>query len=109
VFRVVELATEEGDLRFHGQRVRALNAVTVAFARAISSCNASLKGRVTNFGTEPMALAATLISMLAHIAAHRYGFEFWGIRTSAMTDSQARLVHWAVTGRPPPAGVAPAH
>lgn len=51
-----------------------------------------------------MSLAATLISMLAHVAAHRYGFEFWGIRTASMTDSEARMLHWAVTGRPPPDG-----
>jgi len=50
-----------------------------------------------------MAVAATVISMLAHVASHRYGFEFWGIRTSSMTDSQARILHWAVTGRPAPA------
>ncbi len=37
VFRVVELATEEGDLRFQGLRVRALNAVTVTLARVIAS------------------------------------------------------------------------
>jgi hypothetical protein len=51
-----------------------------------------------------MAVAATLISMLAHVAAHRYGFEFWGIRTTAMVDTQARVLHWAVTGRPAPLG-----
>jgi hypothetical protein len=49
-----------------------------------------------------MAVAATLISMLAHVAAHQYGFEFWGIRTTAMVDSQARVLHWAVTGRAAP-------
>ena len=53
-------------------------------------------------GTDAMAVAATLISMLAHVAAHRYGFEFWGIRTTAMVDTQARVLHWAVTGRPGP-------
>ena len=37
VFRVVELATVEGDLRFQGLRVRALNAVTVTLARVIAS------------------------------------------------------------------------
>jgi hypothetical protein len=49
-----------------------------------------------------MAVAATLISMLAHVAAHRFGFEFWGIRTTAMVDTQARVLHWAVTGRAAP-------
>ena len=37
LFRVVDLATEEGDLRFRGLRVRALNAVTVTVARVIST------------------------------------------------------------------------
>jgi AcrR family transcriptional regulator len=97
VFRVVELATEEGDLRFQGLRVRALNAVTVTLARVISA-----QERPSPAGADPMVVAATLISMLAHVAAHRYGYEFWGIRTSAMTDSQARTLYWAVTGQQPP-------
>ena len=37
VFRVVELTTVEGDLRFQGLRVRALNAVTVTLARVIAN------------------------------------------------------------------------
>jgi AcrR family transcriptional regulator len=98
VFRVVELATEEGDLRFQGLRVRALNAVTVTLARVIGAGEAI----GSPAGTDPMAVAATLISMLAHVAAHQYGFEFWGIRTTAMIDSQARVLHWAVTGRTAP-------
>ena len=98
VFRVVELATEEGDLRFQGLRVRALNAVTVTLARVIGGSG----GGSSPAGTDPMAVAATLISMLAHVAAHQYGFEFWGIRTTAMVDSQARVLHWAVTGRAAP-------
>jgi len=98
VFRVVELATEEGDLRFHGLRVHALNAVTVALARAIESSG----GDGVDARADATATAATLISMLAHVAAHRYGFEFWGIRTAAMTDSQVRMLHRAVTGRPEP-------
>ncbi|HUO47198.1 MAG TPA: TetR family transcriptional regulator [Acidimicrobiales bacterium] len=102
VFRVVELATEEGDLRFRGLRVRALNAVTVTLARVITSSSPGDPGR-SAAGADAMAVAATVISMLAHVASHRYGFEFWGIRTSSMTDSQARILHWAVTGRPAPA------
>ena len=38
-----------------------------------------------------MAAAGTLIAMLAQVAGHRYGFEFWGIRTASLVDSQARL------------------
>jgi AcrR family transcriptional regulator len=99
VFRVVELATEEGDFRFQGLRVRALNAVTVTLARVIASGSPERSPA----GADAMAVAATLISMLAHVGAHRYGFEFWGIRTTAMIDSQTRVLHWAVTGKPAPA------
>lgn len=99
VFRVVELATSEGDLRFRGLRARALNAVTTTLAKVISTAP-----EPSPAGTDPMAVASTLTSMLVNVAAHRYGLEFWGIRTEAMVDSQARLVHWAVTGRPAPEG-----
>jgi hypothetical protein len=46
-----------------------------------------------------MGHAGVLVSMLAHVAAHRYGFEFWGIRTTAIRDSSARLLHAGVTGK----------
>src|SRR5271169_5909900 len=101
VFRVVELTTVEGDLRFQGLRVRALNAVTVTLARVIAN-RSDTSGSPA--GADPMAAAGTLIAMLAQVAGHRYGFEFWGIRTASLVDSQARLLHWSVTGRPAPAG-----
>ncbi len=102
VFRVVELTTVEGDLRFQGLRVRALNAVTVTLARVIAT-HGGPSGSPA--GSDPMAAAGTLIAMLAQVAGHRYGFEFWGIRTASLVDSQARLLHWSVTGREAPAGV----
>jgi len=108
VLRVVELATEEGDLRFRGLRARALNAVTVTLAEVVSGKTPPTTGgrrraqASSPAGSDPMAVAATLVSMLAHVASHRYGFEFWGIRTAALVDSQARLLHWAVTGDAPP-------
>jgi AcrR family transcriptional regulator len=102
VFRVVELTTVEGDLRFQGLRVRALNAVTVTLARVIAN-HVGTSGSPA--GSDPMAAAGTLIAMLAQVAGHRYGFEFWGIRTASLVDSQARLLHWSVTGRPAPEGV----
>jgi AcrR family transcriptional regulator len=101
VFRVVELTTVEGDLRFQGLRVRALNAVTVTLARVIAT-NGERSGSPA--GSDPMAAAGTLIAMLAQVAGHRYGFEFWGIRTASLVDSQARLLHWSVTGRAAPEG-----
>ena len=49
-----------------------------------------------------MAVAGTLVAMFASVSAHRYGFEFWGIRTGHLIDTQARVLHWAVTGREAP-------
>ena len=128
VFRVVELATEEGDLRFQVLRVRALNAVTVSLAKVITVTRADVSGGAGSdsqvggsgrgmasskdggpSGHDPMAIAATLVSMLAHVAAHRYGYEFWGIRTASMSDVQARFVYWAVTGRSVPCDPAETH
>jgi hypothetical protein len=54
-----------------------------------------------------MAVAGTLVALFASVSAHRYGFEFWGIRTANLIDTQARMLHWAVTGRPPPAAEVP--
>ncbi len=107
VFRVVDLATEEGDAQLRGIRVRALNAVTVALAQVIVAASPVDRGpsaaTCSPAGADPMAVAGTLVAMFASVSAHRYGFEFWGIRTSNLIDSQARMLHWAVTGRPAPA------
>ena len=113
VFRVVDLATEEGDAELRGIRVRALNAVTVALAQVIAAAcptAAGSSGAATSSpaGADPMAVAGTLVAMFASVSAHRYGFEFWGIRTRNLIDSQARLLHWAVTGRSAPAAEMPA-
>jgi AcrR family transcriptional regulator len=108
VFRVVDLATEEGDAQLRGIRVRALNAVTVALAQVITQASPAPEGAVgtatsSPAGAEPMAVAGTLVAMFASVSAHRYGFEYWGIRTRHLIDTQARLLHWSVTGRPGPA------
>ncbi|MHB1585464.1 MAG: TetR family transcriptional regulator, partial [Acidimicrobiales bacterium] len=110
VFRVIELATEEGNVHLQGIRVRALNAVTVGLAQAVarhSPAPGAPSGTVTSSpaGSDPMAVAATLVTMVASIAAHRYGFEFWGIRTRDLVDAQARILLWSVTGRRGPDGM----
>jgi AcrR family transcriptional regulator len=107
VFRVVDLATEEGDAPLRGIRVRALNAVTVALAQVIATASPASTGTprlVTSSpaGDDPMAVAGALVAMFASVSAHRYGFEFWGIRTGHLVDTQARMLHWAVTGRAAP-------
>jgi AcrR family transcriptional regulator len=96
ILRVMDLATEEGDRRFHQIRTRLLNEVNVALTEVIAQFQAA--GRHAD-DLDPTATAAVLVSMLAHVAAHQYGFEFWGIRTKDLRDSMARQIHWGVTGR----------
>lgn len=99
VLRVMDLATDEGDGRFQKIRVGLLNGITRALADVTRSSQAA--GRVPK-GIDPMATAGILVSMLAHVAAHQYGFEFWGIRTADLRASMARQVAWGVTGLMPP-------
>ncbi len=95
IFRVVDLATEEGDLRFQRLRVRALGEITNALAETIGD-----QQRAGRLGPEVDATAEAfvLIAMLAHCAAHQYGFEFWGVRTSAQIETIARILYDSITG-----------
>jgi len=95
ILRVVDLSTAEGDLHFQNIRTHLLNEVTIALREAIEGARDRKGAR----DIDPMAQAATLVSMLAHVAAHRYGFEFWGIRVDKIRDSVARLLYTGVTGR----------
>jgi hypothetical protein len=53
-------------------------------------------------GLDARAVAGTVVAMLAHVAQHQYGFEFWGIRTADLRATMARQVYWAITGQKPP-------
>jgi AcrR family transcriptional regulator len=96
ILKVVDLATAEGDLRFQSARTHLLNAITVGLRDVIEDFRTA-GGHPKD--TDPMAHAATLVSMLAHVAQHSYGFEFWGIRMGDMRKSLARILFAAVTGR----------
>jgi AcrR family transcriptional regulator len=93
ILRVVDLAIAEGDLRFRNIRTHLLSQVTDALRDAVV--------RSDGHDVEPRAQAATVVSLLAHVAEHRYGYEFWGIRLDDMRNSTARLVAWGITGREP--------
>lgn len=95
ILRVVDLATAEGDLHFQNIRTHLLNEVTLALRDVIEGFREQKKHP---HDLDPMAQAATLVSMLAHVAAHRYGFEFWGIRVDKMRESVGRLLFTGVTG-----------
>lgn len=101
VLRVVDLATEEGDQRFRKIRTRLLHELTVSLVEEIDELGKAAKHPDD---LDPMATAGVLVSMLAHVAAHRFGFEFWGIRTGDLRRSMARVVHSTITGQRPPVG-----
>jgi AcrR family transcriptional regulator len=98
VLRVVDLNTDEGDRRFRNIRVGLLNAVTTELGRVIGEQQAEGK----NLGVEPLAQGGVLVTMLANVAAHHFGFEHWGIHTPDVRISVARHVYWGVTGQRPP-------
>jgi AcrR family transcriptional regulator len=96
VFRVVDLATEEGDLRFQRLRTRALSGISEALDETIKGFQR--EGKVAP-DVDPTATAYMLVSMLAHAAAHRYGMEFYGVRTAHQVDAMTRILFITVTGR----------
>jgi len=99
LMRVMEHTSAEGDERFRHVRTRLLNQFTEALAEVIRQMQASRKGVPP---VDPMATAGVLVSMLAHVAAHRYGFEFYGIRTEDLASSMAHILFTTVTGQKPP-------
>ncbi len=99
VLRVVDLATEEGDARFANVRTRLLNDLNNTLAAAARDQQQRGRGQV---GLDPNAIAGVLVAMLAHVSAHRLGFEFWGVRTAQLRDTMARIIFWSVTGQKPP-------
>jgi AcrR family transcriptional regulator len=101
VLRVVDLSTAEGDLRFQNIRTHLLNEVTSELRDVVHLFKAD--GRHPP-DLDSMAQAAALVSMLVHVAAHRYGYEFWGIRLDDVRRSVTGLVYTGVTGRRPPNG-----
>lgn len=97
VVRVMDLATIEGDARFHQLRSRMFTRFNEALAERVT------QERPVGDDLDPRATAGAMTSMLAHVADHRYGFESYGIRTADVRESMARILFTTVTGRRPPA------
>ena len=97
LMRVMELTAAEGDQRFRSIRVGLLNEFTTALSSVVGEFQKGGKG-----GASPMATAGALVSMLAHVAAHRYGFEDFEIRTQALRPAMANILYVSVTGQKPP-------
>jgi AcrR family transcriptional regulator len=100
LLRVVDLATLEGDQRARQVRTRFTHELTVALSEVTETFRK--EGKLPA-DVDPMATGGVLVSMLGQVAAHRYGFEFWGIRTEDARLSMARVIYTAVTGAKPPA------
>jgi AcrR family transcriptional regulator len=100
VLRVVEVSTQEGDQRFNQIRSRMLVGVTDAMQDVFRQVQREGKHPAS---LDPRAVAGALVAMLANVASHQYGFEFWGIRTSDTREAMARQVYWGLTGQKPPA------
>ncbi len=100
VLRVLDLATAEGDQRFRRIRVRTLSEITNALEEVVAA-----QGRAGKLPADldPLATAGVIVAMLANVASHRWGFEFWGIRRDDTRRTMARMIFTAVTGQKPPA------
>jgi AcrR family transcriptional regulator len=94
ILRVIDLATDEGDRRFREVRTRLLGAPAEAFVEV-------LRGRTAGEVADPLADAGVLVSMLAHVAAHKEGLRSWGADGEELRRSMARVVFVTVTGQAP--------
>jgi AcrR family transcriptional regulator len=96
ILRVVDLRSAEGDDRFRMLRTRLLNDATRAVADAAVAAG---RARGVDLAADPMATGAVLVSMLAHVAAHREGLEAWSIATAETEAVMAEIVYRTITGR----------
>ncbi|MER0243121.1 TetR family transcriptional regulator [Streptomyces sp. 796.1] len=98
ILRVVDLGAAEGDKRFYKLRMKLINAVTGSLADSIKELQA--KGKVDK-DVSPAAVAGSLVTMLAAVAAHQKGFQSSGVKQADLKPNLALLVHLGVTGRKP--------
>jgi AcrR family transcriptional regulator len=99
LMRVLDLTSLEGDERFRSIRTRLLNEFTIALAGVVEGQRNA--GRHPD-DLDPMAVAGVLVSMLAHVASHRAGFEGYDIRADDLQRAMARIVYTSVCGTKPP-------
>jgi AcrR family transcriptional regulator len=93
ILRVIDLATTEGDERFRELRIQLLNGVFLSLRELADQAAAA--GRLAP-GIDAGAAAGVLTTMLAHVSAHRTGFESWGVERSALASTMASLIDWTV-------------
>lgn len=95
VLRMVDLAALEGEQDFRRVRAGMLNGITVRLAAARTSHDA------VEEPVDPVAMAGTLVGLLAHVSAHQEGFAGWGIDVADVRASVAYLVEGWLTPTAP--------
>ncbi len=96
VLRVIDLASYEGDLRFRDLRTRLLGEASGAFVRVLCEQGGDADD------PEILAQAGVLVSMLAHVSAHREGLEHWGAGSADLRRSLASILYTTMSGQVPP-------
>jgi len=96
---VIDLAALEGDARFREIRTQLLNRFTEAIAAVALGQQAD--GHLPA-DLDPVATAAVLVAMLAHVSGHQYGIEAYGTSTAELRRAMARLLYSGLTGAKPP-------
>lgn len=98
ILRVVDLGAAEGDKRFYKIRMKILNSVNGSLTEAVKELQA--KGKVDK-DVSPAAMAGSLVTMLAAVAAHQKGFQTWGVKQADLRPALTLLVHMGITGKKP--------
>lgn len=99
ILRILDLGAAEKDARFQQRRTQLLRGPTEALAAALDHQRAS---GVVRPDLDPRAMAAVLVSMLSHVAAHRTGLRDWGVPRDALVESMAHVLYWTYLDAAPP-------
>lgn len=94
ILGVLDLAASDMDQRFLDLRTQLLGPAVDALVDVIEGEQRS--GRLSA-DLVPKAVAASLVSMLAHVAAHQQGLVDWGAERDALVASMAHIVTTALS------------
>ncbi|MFQ5558008.1 MAG: TetR family transcriptional regulator [Acidimicrobiales bacterium] len=95
---VIDLAAREGDDRFGALRHRALGGMFDALCDLVAEAR---REAGPSPDLQPPAVAAVLMSMLTNVAAHRPGFESWGLGGDQLEAAMASIIDASVRALDP--------
>ncbi|GAB2934452.1 TetR family transcriptional regulator [Streptomyces mayteni] len=99
ILRVIDLGAAEGDRRFVRIRTRVQGAVAKPLADSIDELRT--RGRATEQTAPPVALAGSLVTMLAAVTAQPKSLQALGAKQADLRPALALLLYLGVTGRKP--------